>query len=186
MSGRTRPIDLGPMYLPVGEQVDRWPVPVRPEDAGARAGDVDRFKAAMQAGDGQLHSSALPAPQTLVSRQHPGHGSPADDRDPPDGDGFLDAIERLWVSEGLHAEREVRIGLNNRMLPETAIRMRMVQGAIQIEFTCAERATARWLAGRLDALAAELGARLRADVVASVATESHGVMRSVTWFPGCP
>lgn len=191
MSDR-RPIDLGPMYLPLGEAPDQRPQ-VTPLPCGVRSGDVERFRLAMRNGAQRLHSPGLPGPLSLWRRDVvDGHDerSPHDERDEPnepDGaldPGFADAIERLWVGEGLHAEREVRIGLHNRILPETAVRMRMVQGAIHIDFSCAELQAATWLAGRLECLVAELGARLGGALVATVEQRERGVLRTVAWHAG--
>lgn len=192
MSGQ-RPVDLGPMYLPLGEGPERRPSPPKPA-RGVRAGDVERFRAAME-GESQrrLHSPGLPGPLSLVPRPPDGEQAEEGEREERDDaaaldaprPGFVDAIERLWVGEGLHSEREVRIGIHNRVLPETAVRMRMVQGAIHIDLTCADMRTAKWLAGQLEFLVSELGTRLGGAVVAAVEHVDRGVLRTVAWYPGC-
>lgn len=190
MTGR-RPIDLGPMYMPLGDEPERRLL-VEAQPGAARPGDVERFRAAMKDEPQQLHSPGLPGPISLLSRESVGHPAdhaapdaqqrtPTDDEQQP---GFVEAIERLWVGEGLHSEREVRIGIRNDILPETAVRMRMSQGAIHVDLTCAEMPTAKWLAGQLEFLVSTLGSRLGGAVVATVEHVDRGVLRTVAWYPG--
>jgi hypothetical protein len=174
------------MYMPLGQAPEHRPQPGA-MPCGVRAGDVERFRLAMKGGAQRLHSPGLPGPLSLWRREGADEQNDQDDREHRDDalePGFADAIERLWVGEGLHAEREVRIGLHNRILPGTAVRMRMVQGAIHIDLTCAEPQTATRLAGRLEFLVAELGARLGGALVATVEQVDRGVVRSIAWYPG--
>ena len=181
MSDKPRQVDLGPMYLPLGEERQR---PVTPTPKAAPAGrreDIDRFRELMQRSSATFGSPGGVAPASLLARR--------DENDSPPSDGgkrlgFIDAMERLWVSEGLHGEREVRIGLRNQILPDTAVRMRTLEGHLQVDLSSLDGRVARQLAGQLESLARELGSRLDRPVVATVEHIDHGLLRSVSWIPG--
>lgn len=183
MSEKPRQVDLGPMYLPLGEERPRTPDTVRKPVPSGRREDVERFRALMQRGvSGPLDAASGVAPLSLLARR--------EDREPPahaelrqDEGGLAAAMERLWVGEGLHGEREIRIGLRNSIVPDTAVRMRLVHSRLQLELSCVQAPVAHRMAGRLDELARDLGARLGRAVVASVEHIDHGLLRSVSWFP---
>lgn len=181
MSDKPRQVDLGPMYLPLGKERPRDPPTAAKPLAAGRREDVDRFRALM---GGAWAASANPpglvAPVSLLARRD---GSPpaTDEGDRP---GFIDAMERLWVGEGLDGEREVRIGVRNPILPDTAVRMRLLEGRLQVDLDCLDGRRAHYLAGQLDGLARELGSRLNRPVRATVEHVDHGLVRSVVWTPG--
>lgn len=189
MSEKPRQVDLGPLYLPLGEERQRSPVKVKKTLPSGRREDVERFRALM--GDVAAQPAQGPhamAPLSLLARREGDdprreYASAEAERSPS---GLASAMERLWVGEGLHGEREVRIGLRNTILPDTAVRMRQVQGRLQLELSCLDARVSVRLASRLDALACELGSRLGRTVVASVEHIDHGLVRSVSWFRECP
>ena len=186
MSEKPRQVDLGPMYLPLGEERSRTPIPLQKTAPSGRRDDVERFRALMQGGAADpLGAASGIAPLSLLARRDDGEPPAGADEDPTQG-GLAAAMERLWVGEGLHGEREVRIGLRNSILPDTAVRMRLLHGRLQLELSCLEAPVARRLAVRLDALAHDLGSRLNRGVVASVEHIDHGLLRSVSWFPESP
>lgn len=181
MSDKPRQVDLGPMYLPLGQERQRPVAPAAKAVPVGRREDVDRFRELMQRSPGALASPGGVAPLSLLARR--------DDSDPPpcgrgEHPGLIDAMERLWVSEGLHGEREVRIGLRNRILPDTAVRMRTLEGHLQIDLSSLDGRGARQLAAQLESLAHELGSRLDRPVVATVEHVDHGLLRTASWFPG--
>jgi hypothetical protein len=181
VSDKPRQVDLGPMYLPLGEERQRPVTPTPKAVPASRRDDVDRFRELMRRSPAAFVSPGLVAPVSLLARR--------DEDDPPHSDegehrGFIDAMERLWVSEGLHGEREVRIGLRNQILPDTAVRLRTLEGHLQIDLSCLDGRVARQLASQLESLARELGSRLDRPVVATVEHLDHGLLRSVSWFPG--
>lgn len=181
MSDKPRQVDLGPMYLPLGKERPRDPPTVARPLAAGRREDVDRFRGLMEGAEAaRLDLPGLVAPVSLLARRE---GSPPS---PDEGDrpGFIDAMERLWVSEGLDGEREVRIGLRNQILPDTAVRMRMLEGRLQVDLSCLDGRMAHYLAGQLDGLARELGSRLNRPVRATVEHVDHGLVRSAGWTPG--
>lgn len=181
MSEKPRQVDLGPMYLPLGEERPRTPIALQKNLPNGRREDVDRFRALMQRSAADpLDATAGVAPLSLLARRDEGEPPAGADDDPSQG-GLASAMERLWVGEGLHGEREVRIGLRNHILPDTAVRMRLLHGRLQLELSCLEAPVARRLAARLDGLARELGSRLGRGVVASVEHIDHGLLRSVSW-----
>lgn len=183
MSEKPRQVDLGPMYLPLGEERQREPIALPKAAASGRREDVERFRLLMQRGasDPRGARNAV-APLSLLARRDESR-TPAGGEDDATQNGFASAMERLWVGEGLHGEREVRIGLRNNILPDTAVRMRLLQGRLRLELSCQDAQVSGRLAGRLDALASELGSRLGRAVVASVEHIDHGLVRSVSWFP---
>lgn len=184
MSDKPRQVDMGPMYLPLGEERRHVPLPKSKVLPTGRREDVERFRELMQKGslDRQGAPGAV-APLSLLSRRAGGEPPAAADSEQDSRAGLAAAMERLWVGEGQHGEREVRIGLRNSILPDTAVRMRLLQGRLQLELSCLQAPIARRLADRLDALASELGSRLDRAVIASVEHIDHGLLRSVSWFP---
>lgn len=183
MSDKPRQVDMGPMYLPLGEERRHVPLPSSKALPAGHREDVERFRELMQGSRERSGPPDAVAPLSLLSRREGGEPPPAADDDEGSRCGLAAAMERLWVGEGLHGEREVRIGLRNTILPDTAVRMRLLQGRLHLELSCLEAPVARRLVDRLDALAQELGSRLDRAVVASVEHIDHGLLRCVSWFP---
>lgn len=183
MTDRPRQVDLGPMYLPLGQERPHEPTKVPKPLAGSRREDVDRFRALMEGSDTRFTPPGSVAPVSLLARRDNAQTSPSDPGERP---GFVDAMERLWVSEGLEGEREVRIGVRNQILPDTAVRLRLLEGRLQLDLSCLEARTAHYLAGQLESLARELGVRLNRPVRATVELIDHGLLRSAGWTPGQP
>lgn len=184
MSDKPRPIDLGPMYLPLGRERPHEPPKASKPPATGRREDVERFKALMEGTEqARLHSPGLVAPVSLLARRDGGDRPP---RDEGEGPGLADAMERLWASEGLDGEREVRIGWRNQILPDTAVRMRLHEGRLQVDLSCLDGRTAHQLAGQLECLANELGTRLGREVLVTVEHLDHGLVRRAGWAPEQP
>jgi hypothetical protein len=151
MASRPRSVDLGPIYLQVGEQTTPdWTAPGGEADAK----DVARFESLMNRRRGQQQQSEV-TPEMLL-------GALADyEREPygePDDIGA--EIAHLWMGTGMHSAREVRVGLREALLPDTSVRLYESQGRLCIDFTCGTNRVALWLDRKLQVLARELGTRL--------------------------
>jgi hypothetical protein len=150
MASRPRNVDMGPMYLQVGEEAASQGF----TPAGADAKDVVRFESLMNRnGGGHRHSEA--SPESLL-----GPLSPSEPAQLADTDDIGNEIAHLWVGTGLHSAREVRVGLREALLPDTSVRLHESQGRLCIEFTCGTHRVADWLDRKLPVLAREMGQRL--------------------------
>lgn len=160
MATKPRPVDLGPMYLQVGEE--EAPQGWTPPSTSADANDVSRFQALMQRGRGQEREAQLPAEALL------GPLRAAEPEQLADTGDIGAEIAHLWVGTGLHGAREVRVGLRDALLPDTSVRLCESQGRLCIEFTCATVRVADWLDRKLPTLARELGERLTRELELAV------------------
>jgi hypothetical protein len=172
MSSGSRPIDLGPMYLPVGGEAPRPHTPAGVPAAGVSALDVARFRQALESEQRRQQAEAEPD-----AAHGGGPGAAAD---------LAHAMADLWAQDGGDDVPEVRLGPHNGVLPGTAICMRGRQRTVEVELLAAGAADAHWLSTRLDAFAMDLGARLRKAVLVSVLQAGRGTVRSVAWCPERP
>jgi hypothetical protein len=173
MAAKPRNVDLGPMYLQVGEEAGagRWLDP----DAKASAGDVSRFEAIMNRGREQPAESAVEA--------LPGPLGPAPAELAQAGEIGAE-IEYLWVGTGLASDREVRVGLREALLPDTAVRIHESEGRLFIEFSCGTARVGEWLARKLPVLTQDLGERLSRPVTMAVSMGDGTLAGSRDWPEG--
>ncbi|HVZ45039.1 MAG TPA: type III secretion HpaP family protein [Ramlibacter sp.] len=179
MSNRRRNIDLGPLYLEVGEEAGLPQSPT--QESGADARDVARFESLMRRGGGQGHggdSSSDATPESLLA---PLFGAEAQAL--ADTGDIGDEITHLWVGTGLSSDREVRVGLRETLLPQTSVRLFESEGRLRIEFACETVRVAEWLDRRLDKLARELGERLGRDIELVLSMSDGSVVGEHRW-PG--
>lgn len=173
MATRPRHVDLGPMYLQVGEE--EAPQSWTPPKAAVDANDVSRFDSIMHRGRGQEHQAEA-VPESLLG---PLHGTePAQLADTED---IGAEIAHLWVGTGLHSAREVRVGLREALLPDTSVRLCESQGRLRIEFTCESIRVADWIDRKLPVLARELGERLSRDLELAVFLGDGSLIGARNW-----
>jgi hypothetical protein len=173
MATRPRNVDMGPMYLTVGEEAgpERWISP----DANAESSDVSRFAAIMNRDKGQQRH-APPAPEALF-----GATLETDTTEFASADDVCTEIAFLWVGTGLSSDREVRVGLRESLLPDTAVRLFESEGRLRIEFTCGTSRVAEWLVRKLPVLARELGERLNRPLELAVLMKDGDLVGSINW-----
>lgn len=173
MAKRPRNVDLGPMYMQVGE-----------EDASSGHGSslppadpnsVARFQALMH----RKRHDTPPAPHTPETLDAPATWDGLPGFGDPDDLGA--EIAHLWTGTGMQSEREVRMGLREALLPGTSVRLLEAGGRLRIEFTCAARTTAEWLGRRLPALSRALGQRLNRSISVAVYTTSGVLTDACEW-----
>lgn len=173
MATKPRQVDLGPLYLQVGE--DEAPGGWTPPGTAIDANDVSRFESLMHRGRGQDHHAEL-APEELLG---PLRGmEPAQLADTGD---IGAEIAHLWVGTGLNSAREVRVGLREALLPDTSVRLCESQGRLRIEFTCESIRVADWIDRKLPALARELGERLSRDLELAVFLGDGSLVGARNW-----
>jgi hypothetical protein len=175
MAGKPRNVDLGPMYLQVGE--DAGPQGPTTPGAAADAGDVARFESLLRRGGREQRQDEV-APESLLGPLLGTEPAPLGDA------GEIGAeIAHLWVGTGLRSDREVRMGLRESILPDTSVRLCEAEGRLRIEFTCGTARVADWLDRRLPALARELGTRLSRPLELAVFLGDGGQVGARHW-PG--
>jgi len=156
VSIKPRQVDLGPLYLPVGEQMG-FPAPA-PQMSTAAA----RFE--------ELMERAKQPSQV----EHDGDGAARDADEGREADGDLPAqVERLWRTEHSIMRREVRVGVRNAVLPGMALMMYEEQDELRVEICCGADARTNRLVPRVPSLVRDLASRLRRRVRVSV-FESDG------------
>lgn len=173
MATKPRNVDLGPMYLLVGEEdgPQGWTPPSTPVDTN----DVSRFEALMHRDRGGQRHSEL-APEALL-----GPLRAAEPDQLADTEDIGAEIAHLWVGTGLHGAREVRVGLREALLPDTSVRLCESQGRLRIEFTCETIRVADWLDRKLPVLARELGGQLSRELELSVSLGDGSLVGSRNW-----
>lgn len=173
MATRPRNVDMGPMYLTVGEEAgpERWISP----DANAQSTDVSRFAAIMNRDKGQQRHAPT-APEALL-----GALLETDAAEFASTDDISAEITYLWVGTGVASDREVRVGLREELLPDTAVRLFESEGRLRIEFTCGTSRVAEWLVRKLPVLTRELGQRLNRPLELAVLMNDGSVVGSRNW-----
>lgn len=172
MSRTPRQVDLGPMSMPVGDDCMVWRAPK------GRDSDVVQFKALMQS-PGHSHREHTDDPLEQAVRDI------ARDAASPDERSIGGEIGRLLVGWGGSTAREVRIGLRPEVLPNTTLRIFEAQGQLRIELTVGSPDVAAWLAGRLGAVARDIGRDLDRDIGIWVLAGGTGeVLGSAFWPDG--
>lgn len=167
MSGKRVQVDLGQIAMPVGEHRGHGMVPgkgadgadvaklqailrrpvVQDRPAGAQSG-VDLLAAAPDKGAQALPQQAVDLPAGVGQEQeHDVYKVGAE-------------LERLWMSNGAHGQREVRLRMRAHILPHTAVRLFEGQGRLQVEMSVSNEATRCWLVASLPGLGMSLGQRL--------------------------
>ncbi|RYX93969.1 MAG: hypothetical protein EOO28_16420 [Comamonadaceae bacterium] len=176
-----RNVDLGPIYLPVGEEVGR---DVQREPAvKADAAAVHRFNAILErhrrGRDGERRQQDEPTPEELL-----GSMAGVELESVADTDDVGAEIAHLWVGTGLRSGREVRVGLRESILPGASVRMHEVESRLAVDFTCANARVAEWLDRKLPVLARELGERLDRDIALSISMDDGRAVSSFAWNGG--
>ena len=187
MSGRPRQVDLGPLYLPVGEDVN-WPIERTglADDANQfaalleagrpRAADDRSEQAGAQADDGTSASDLAAHVQDLWEREAPGaDGEVRSIKVPSRKDGeFLipvdptaQEIERslqaLAAADG-QDDGQVRVIPGKDVSPHTTLRLYAASGALHVEIHCDASANPAWFIPRLPSLGRDLASRLQRAV----------------------
>ncbi|MRD47070.1 hypothetical protein GHT07_07255 [Caenimonas koreensis DSM 17982] len=173
MASRPRNVDLGPLYLQVGEEdaSQGWTPPA----SGADSNDVARFQALLHKGrerhqqtdttpEAQLWAVNAPEPQELANT-----------------DDVAAEIAHLWVGVGTSSAREVRVGLRATLLADTSVRLYEAQGELRVEFSCGTNRAALWLQRKLPVLAKEVGQRLQRPLELSVRMSDGTLAASCRW-----
>jgi hypothetical protein len=168
MASRPRCVDLGPLYLQVGEEARG--ADGAPTRDTADAADTARFDALMQKGRHHQQRETDAAADLLLEPL----------REPqaqllPESDDIGRELAHLWVGTGLRSAREVRVGLRDALLPDTWVRLHESEGRLRIEFACASAHVAHWLVRRLPAVASNLGERLQRPLELHVSMNGAGV-----------
>ncbi|MBC7602615.1 MAG: hypothetical protein H7255_08155 [Ramlibacter sp.] len=172
MATKPRNIDLGPLYMQVGEEeaTQSWTPPAGAPDSN----DVARFQALLHKGRRNRQTEA--PPDALL--RAPGEPEPNELADTGD---IGAEIEHLWVGTGLTSAREVRVGLRQSLLPDTSVRLHQTEGLLRIEFTCATNRVALWLQRKLPVLASDLGERLQHPLEISLFMGDGTLANRHTW-----
>jgi hypothetical protein len=73
-------------------------------------------------------------------------------------------IERLWVHDGAHGAREVRLKLSETVIPGTWLRITEHAGDLLVELSSVSDGTCHWLCKAASRLAVDVSERLRRSV----------------------
>lgn len=176
MSARPREVDLGPIYLPVGEEL---PLAAWTREPGeARVADIARFDQLM--GRRGRPTTDGSAGQHAQDSDWPWVPELADaariDWADCEANSLESEIERLWISEGASGIREVRLGLRREVLPDTTVRLLRQETSLHVDIACGRPVLASWLRARAQAIATELADRLGRDVTVRVRDSIDGLV----------
>ena len=174
MSNKPRNVDLGPIYLQVGQ--DGGTQDAAPPAGEADTVDVARFESLMHRSRERQQQETDAAVDMLLD---PLAGSQPQEL--ADASEIGDELAHLWVGTGLRSGREVRMGLRAALLPETSVRLHDSEGLLRVEFTCGTHRVAHWLLGKLPAVASELGERLARALEVAVFMGDGTLVGSRTW-----
>lgn len=176
MASKPRNVDLGPMSLQVGGDsgAPAW----SPPEGNANQGDVSRFDSIMNRHRGRGRDE--PAASEALSGELP----EPELHQMASADDLGAEVAYLWAGTGLDSDREVRVGLRETLLPETAVRLCEDQGRLLIEFTCGQARVANWLVRKLPLLARTLGTKLDRTVELVVFMADGSVAGSCAWPEG--
>lgn len=144
MSRKPRQVDLGPLYLPLGE------------DAGfaiertGLADDADRFSALLDAaprstGDKLAHSAGPSE-----------NGSSVSD--------LADHVRTMWERDASGDDTEVRVIPGKDVSPHTTLRLHVRSGVLHVDIHCDASANPAWFIPRLPSLARDLASRLHRPI----------------------
>jgi hypothetical protein len=173
MSGKPRNVDLGPIYLQVGD--DGGAQSPAPSVADANAGDVSRFDSLMRRTGQQREDSEIPVEALLDPLRAPQVQQLAE------ADDISQEVARLWVGTGMHSGREVRVGVREALLPDTSVRLYESEGRVRVEFTCGASRVADWLDRKLVALARGLHERLKRPIELAVCMSQGNLVGTCNW-----
>lgn len=174
MSTRSRNVDLGPLYLEVGE--GSAASGMSPSSGSVDSRDISRFESLMHQGHGQGRHSHLQETVGVGPLQGLHHVPFADTEE------IGAEIAHIWAGTGLQSAREVRVVLREALLPETAVRLCESNGRLRIEFTCGTHRVSDWLARKLPALAGDLGARLDREMELVIFTKDSSIAAECKWL----
>ena len=150
MTRKPRQVDLGPMYLPVGEEAG-FPV-----ERDGLASDAARFDDILGAGLRSRNTSDRPARALLQADEGP---SVAD---------LASHVQNLWEREEGSTEAEVRVLPGHHVSPHTSLRLLVRSGTLHVEIHCNASANSAWFIPRLPPLAEDLVLRLRRRICVSL------------------
>jgi len=162
-------VDLGPLYMPVGDTAGsdtrRAPLPR----------DAERFQQLVT--PIQSAHTALPFLSPFQAENEGGVSAGA-------AQSSLAAdLERLWLERGADFRREIRAGDTNAILPGMALLMYEHAGPSGLEFglevRCGANASTGWLVPRVPSLARDLAQRLGKPVGVRV-YEADGTIAAST------
>ncbi|VTU22822.1 hypothetical protein H6CHR_01864 [Variovorax sp. PBL-H6] len=144
MTRKSRQVDLGPMYLPVGEDTG-FPI----ERMGL-AGEADRFAALLDAAprgtDDRLARSAMSADD----------GASVSD--------LADHVQSVWERDSGGDDTEVRVTPGKDVSPHTTLRLQVRSGTLHVDIHCDASANPAWFIPRLPSLARDLASRLQRPI----------------------
>lgn len=144
MSRKPRQVDLGPLYLPLGEDtgfaIERTGLA---DDAGRFAALLDA--APRGAGDRLAHSAGPPDEGSSVSD-------------------LADHVQSMWERDGSGADTEVRVIPGKDVSPHTTLRLQVRSGMLHVDIHCDASANPAWFVPRLPPLARDLASRLRRPI----------------------
>ncbi|MDR6536942.1 hypothetical protein [Variovorax soli] len=144
MVRKPRQVDLGPMYLPLGEEDG-----LAAERAGL-ADDADRFAALL---DAAPRSEGRRSSQTTASQDD---GASVSD--------LADHIHSMWERDPSGTDTEVRVIPGKDVAPHTTLRLQMRAGTLHVDIHCDASANPAWFIPRLPSLGRDLGSRLQRPI----------------------
>ncbi|VTU27194.1 hypothetical protein H4CHR_01945 [Variovorax sp. PBS-H4] len=144
MTRRPRQVDLGPLYLPVGEDTG-----FATERTGL-ADDADRFAALLDV-----------APRSASDRLAHSAG-PSDDG--ASASDLADHVQSMWERDTEGDDTEVRVIPGRDVAPHTTLRLQVRSGMLQVDIHCDGSANPAWFIPRLPSLARDLAARLQRPI----------------------
>jgi hypothetical protein len=178
MTRRSGQVDLGPLYMPVGD--------TRGNDARRlpSAADTERFSqlvaAVPSAQTAPDSAPALPFLSSFHAEDETARAGPAAQQS-----SLAAQLERLWLERYGDSRRELRASEKNAILPGMALCMYEESGSIGLEIRCGANASTLWLVPRVPTLARDLADRLGKQVQLWV-YQSDGTLGACTRAPGAP
>jgi hypothetical protein len=144
MTRKPRQVDLGPMYLPLGEDAG-----LAIERAGL-ADDADRFSALLDA-----------APRSANHRSSQTTALEADGASLAD---LADHVQSMWERDPSGSDTEVRVIPGKDVAPHTTLRLQMRSGMLHVDIHCDASANPAWFIPRLASLGKDLASRLQRPI----------------------
>jgi hypothetical protein len=177
MAGQPRQVDLGPVYLPIGEEA------VLPAPQARLAEHAARFAALLSHAHPRAGPAGEQAQAVLPSPLHPRARDQRERGRRPAGDSLAAHIQTLWDEQAQSAVREIHVSGDDGFLPGTTLRLRDRCGTLQIDVRCGCGTDSGWVARRLRGLVQALAARLGRPVSAAV-FEADGSRAADYAWPG--
>lgn len=177
MSGK--PVDLGPMSMPVGDEAADFP-----KVLVARQSDVQLLKQLLADGGQRRNGGSVPhADESEIFMQLPHEFTRAE------ADVLVQLAESMPAMApppSSSATRSVQLQLNGELLPDTTLTAYESDGRLHFEIRISDTASRSWLVGNLPWLVRQVGEKLerplRVMLLASTSGEWHGV--TIDWPEG--